>query len=80
MAREQLATGSNHRKKDSTNLCLIRNGRFRGKFDLACLNNCVFTKYSLLCLVMSERTPAKEHLVEQNTSRPDINLFFHKLE
>lgn len=75
MDKEQSAMGSNYQQKGKTYLCLIRNSRSRGKFNLACLNNRVFSKYSLLCLVMSERTFAEEHLIEQNTSRPDVNLF-----
>lgn len=75
MSEEQSAIGSNYQKKGATHLCLIRNSRSRRKLNLARLNDCVFTKYSFLCLVMSERTFAKQHLIEQNTSRPDINLF-----
>ena len=63
-----------HVKKMETYLCLIRYSWLWRELHSPCIDNCIFPKYSLLSLIMTKRTPSKEHLVKHYTSWPNIHL------
>lgn len=65
-------------KKTTAHLCLVGNRWLRREFHFASIDNGVFAKNSLLSLVMPEGASTEEHLIQNHTGRPDINLCFNK--
>lgn len=71
-------TSKKHKERSCwkrTCLCLIWCRWSWRKLHFTSFNDCIFTQNAFLALIMPKRASAKHHLVEQNTCRPNINLF-----